>query len=65
MYTSVHMCTNDYLRYTEYKVHDRVTKHVIWCTKKRVLRFLILAVLLHYNEIKLRWVPGFKFQFMH
>ena len=42
---SVHACTNDYLRCTKCEVHDRVRKHIIRCTKKRVPRFLILEAL--------------------
>ena len=36
------------------EVHDRVCKHFIRCTKKRVPRFLILEVLEFPNEIILK-----------
>ena len=41
----VQACTNGYLTCTTCEVHDRVRKHVIRCTKKRVPRFLILVAL--------------------
>ena len=45
VHVSVHECTVDYLRCTNFEVHDRVRKHVIRCTKKCVPRFLILEAL--------------------
>ena len=45
LHVSVHACTNDNLGCTKCEVHDRVRKHVIRCTKKRVPRFLILEAL--------------------
>ena len=45
VHISVHACANYYLRCTKCEVHDRVRKHVMKCTKKRVPRFLILETL--------------------
>ena len=42
VHVSVYASTNDYLRCTKCEVHERVRKHDIRCTKKRVPRFLIL-----------------------
>ena len=46
---SIQACTNDYLRYTKYEVHNRVGIHIIRCTKKKhVPRFPIIAALQNY-----------------
>ena len=45
IHVSVHSCMNDYLRCTKCEVQDRVRKHVIRCTKKRVPRSLIFEAL--------------------
>ena len=45
VHISVHVCTNDYLRCTKCEVHDRVHKHAIRSTKKRIPIFLILGAL--------------------
>ena len=45
VHVSIHACTSNYLRHTKCKVYDRVCKHVIRCTKKRLPKFLILAAL--------------------
>ena len=42
---SIHMCMSDYLRCTKCKVHNCVCKRLIWCTKKRIPRFLVFDVL--------------------
>ena len=46
---SVHVCKNDYFRFTKYEVHNSVLNH-IRCMKKRVPRFLILEVLMLYCQ---------------
>ena len=42
---SVNACANDYFRCTKCEVHDRIHKHVIGYTEKRVSRFVILEAL--------------------
>ena len=45
VHVSINACTNEYLRCTKCEMHNRVRKHAIRCTKKRVPRFLILEAL--------------------
>ena len=52
VHISIHTCTNNYLRCTECEVHDRVSKHVIRCTKKHVPRFLIFEALRMHISLK-------------
>ena len=55
VHVSIHSCTNDYLKCTKCEVHDRVRKHVIRCTEKRVKRFLIFEAMDTPN--KRVWIP--------